>query len=63
MSTTLAQPRRQANYLAMEPEHQIDVARAWLAADHDTVTQLHRVTVLAPIGSARIPRNDIAVPE
>ena len=63
MTTPLAPTFPRANYPALDPERQIALARAWLAAGGDGVTQVHRVTVLAPVGSARIPRDDVAIPE
>ena len=43
-------------------EHQLALARAWLAAG-GAMTQVRRVTVLRPVVSARVPGYDVAVPE
>ena len=54
------------NYLGegiLAPERQVALARAWLAAGGDTVTPVSRVTVLRPMVSARVPRDDVAVAE
>lgn len=55
-----------ANYpdgALLAPERQLALARAWLAACGDTVTQARRVTVLRPVVSARVPRHDVSIPE
>src|SRR4029077_9606368 len=47
----------------LDPERQLALARAWLAADQDTVTQARHVTVLRPVISMAVPRHDVAVAE
>ena len=69
MTLSADEPSPAANYRSAEegddatlaPESRLALARAWLAAAGDSVTQVRRVTVLRPVISARVPRHHVPV--